>query len=159
MTSAAIQVNYVPVTYREVRPDDESFIYSSWLKSFRAGSTWAAEIPGQIYFSNHKKVIARLLGEAGVVVAANPEATDQIFGYGVYQPTAGGVTVLHYVYVKHPYRRLGIGSDMVRVVRQISGHEQDLPMVATHIANAWDKFRERWNVVYNPYVIGARDEA
>lgn len=155
--TAAHQVNYVPVTYREFSPTDESFIYSSWLKSFRAGSTWAADIPGQIFFANHKKVIERLLGEAGIVIAANPEATDQIFGYGIYSPTSGGVTVMHYLYVKHPYRRLGIGSDIVRVVRQVSGHDAELPMVASHIAGDWTKVRERWNLVYNPYVLGARE--
>lgn len=154
--TAAHPINYVPVTYRDYREDDEGFLYNSWLRSFRDGSKWAEEIPGQIYFANHKQVIARLLQDSGIVIAANPESDDQIFGYGVYQPMSGGVTVLHYLYVKQPYRRLGIGTALTRVIKQLSAHDPELPMVASHVSGMWDRLRVKWNLVYNPYVIGAK---
>lgn len=155
MTATAHRITHVPVIYREFREDDEAFIFNSWLKSFQEGSRWASEIPPQIYFANHKKVVAQLLKDSGIVIAANPESTDQIFGYGVYQPSTGGVTVLHYIYVKHPYRKLGIGRDVVQMIRRLSNHDDALPMVASHIGSSWDAIREKWNLVYNPYV-GAR---
>ena len=156
--TAAVSINYVPVCYREFREDDEGFVYNSWLKSFRDGSPWADKIPAQIYFANHKKVLAKLLKESGVVIAANPECPDQIFGYGVYQPTAGNVTVLHYIYVKHSYRKLGVGADILRMIQRLSDHDMQLPMAATHITSGnWETLRVKWNLIYNPYVLGARE--
>jgi ribosomal protein S18 acetylase RimI-like enzyme len=153
--TAAITINHVPVVYREFRDDDEGFVYNSWLKSFREGSSWADKIPAQVYFSNHKKVVSKLLSESGIVIAANPECPDQIFGYGVYQPTTGHVTVLHYIYVKHSYRKLGIAADILRMISQLSSHDTALPMAATHITGNWDALKNKWNLFYNPYVIGA----
>lgn len=155
--TAAIKINYVPVTYRDPNPTDEGFLYHSWLKSFRQGSSWASSIPAQIYFNNHKVIVSKLLREAGIVIAANPENPTQIFGYGVYSPTSGNVTVLHYLYVKHPFRRLGIGTDILRVIKNLSCHDLDLPVAATHMTSVGAMIQEKWKVIYNPYVLGAKE--
>ena len=157
--TAATAVKYGPqVTYRAPTQDDVGFIYNSWLKSHRGNSAWARDMPAQVYFSNHKKVLAKLLEGSGILVACNPENTEQIFGYGVYQPTTGGVTVLHYVYVKHPYRRLGIGGDIVQTILRLSGHDMELPAVASHVTGLWSQvLKDKWHMIYNPYVIGAHE--
>lgn len=155
MNTAALQ--YVPAHFREPTADDVAFIYNSWLKSFRGNSAWAKDIPAQIFYDNHKRVLARILGESGVVVACNPESPEQIFGYGVYQPTSAHVAVVHFVYVKHPFRRLGIGRAIHQTALRLAEHDDSLPSVATHITSAWEVLREKWNMVYNPYMIGASE--
>ena len=154
MTAAA---KYVPTNIRGPLPDDEGFIYNSWLKSLHESSPWAKYIRSQIFYNNHKKVLAKILSESGVLIACNPEMPDQIFGYGVYQPSSGGVAVIHYLYVKHPYRKLGIGKELFRQMLALSDHNTDLPAVASHIADpsVWWDIKDKFNLVYNPYVIGA----
>lgn len=150
----------VPVTYRSPTPDDEGFIYNSWLKSLHDpdnGSPWAKMIRAQVFYANHKKVIAKILSEAGVLLACNPECTEQILGYGVYQPTSGKVAVLHYLYVKHPYRRLGIATGLFRTMLHLAEHDTMFPVVASHATSAWWHLKDKWNLIYNPYVIGATE--
>lgn len=154
--TAAAALTCVPVIYREAVLDDEGFIYNSWLKSHRTGAAWARDVPPQVYFAGHKKVVASLLAESEIVVACNPESPAQIFGYAVYQASSAGVLVLHYLYVKHPYRKLGIATALYRQVERLAGHDLDLPAIATHVTGVWsDVLKDRWHMIYNPYVIGA----
>lgn len=159
---------YVPVTFRRPTPECLSFIYSSWLKSFRIYSRWAKAVPAQIYFGNHKRVVQKLLEDSGVLIACNPECPDQIFGYAVYQPTAGGVAVLHYLYVKQPYRKMGIATALFREALHRSEHRSELPVAVTHIpdrefredggarwTSMWDRLRDKWSLVFNPYILGS----
>lgn len=151
-----MSTTYVPaVVYRAPTPADTSFIFNSWLKSFRSNSEWARAMPPAIYFDNHKRVVDRLLKECGVLVAANPEDPEQIFGYAVYQATAGNVTILHWLYVKHTYRRLGIGGEIFRTVRELTRHKPELPVVGTHYTSLWNVLADKWRLVFNPYVMGA----
>ncbi len=144
-----------PVVFREAQPADQGFIFNSWLKSFRANSEWAHAMPAQIYYDNHKRVVAQLLHDSSVLVAANPDDPDQIFGYVVYQPTLGHVAVLHWLYVKHTYRRLGIGGEVFRTALRLAQHDDTLPVVGTHFTTLWSALADKWRLVFNPYVIGS----
>lgn len=145
------------VILRGADADDVSFIYSSWLRCFHDTSTWAQQMPRRIFFDNHKKVIEKVLAESNVVVAANPEDPGQIFGYVVFQPSVGKVAVLHWVYVKEPFRRLGIAADLFAVAKRIAEHDELLPVVGTHYNLRWDVLATKWNLVFNPYLLGAAD--
>lgn len=148
-------MDYVPTTLRAPVDDDRNFILSTWLKSFR-NSHFACMIPNDIYFKAHKALIMATLQESGVVVAVNPEDESQIFGYGVYTPN-GGATLCHYIYVKESYRRLGIGTTLFRAMLADSDHSPDVPAIATHSTRALKDYglREKWEIVYNPYMLGA----
>lgn len=159
-------MQYVPTVYRQPIQADHPFIYNSWLKSFRTYSSWATQVAPTIFFANHKMVIAKLLEEAGVLVACNPDLPDQIFGYAVFTQTGSNVTVLHYVYVKHPFRKMGVAGGLVATVRSESNHDKALPMIATHIPDKalpmdegvwdsmWNVLRLKWDLIYNPYIMG-----
>jgi GNAT superfamily N-acetyltransferase len=149
------EAHYVPaVVYRDANDTDTGFLFNSWLRSYRSNSEWVRAIPAQIYFHNHKRVVAQLLKDAGVLIAANPDDPDQIFGYAVWQPTIGRVAVLHWVYVKEPYRRLGIGTKLVATVRRLADHNDALPLVGTHHTRGWAALAVKWRLVFNPYVLG-----
>mgnify|MGYP002135715089 CR=1 FL=1 len=138
---------------REATESDHSFVYNSWLKSFRQGSPWARLVPPQIFYANHKQVIALILKAAKVLIACNPEDPEQIYGYVVYTPHRG--TVIHYVYVKQPYRQLGFAKKLIAEAKQ-EQHINILPLTATHITVIWEQhLRDRFNMIYNPYILEA----
>jgi GNAT superfamily N-acetyltransferase len=100
-----------PVIIRIAEIGDEGFIFHSWLKSYR-GSAAAQNITNPRYFAGQHALITRLLGRSKILVAANPEDPSQICGWIVYEPKAP-IPVLHYVYVKHPFRRNGIARELI----------------------------------------------
>lgn len=89
--------------FRNLRPSDESFVYSSWLRSYRDSPAMAG-VPNTVYYAEVHDCIENVLKRATVLVAANEADSDQILGYVVYEPG-----VLYFTYVKHPFRGNGIG--------------------------------------------------
>lgn len=152
--SEALAVQYVPIAFRPPTEDEMAFIYSGWLRSHRY-SRFAVDIPGPIYFDNHKKVVELLLSTGRIVVACNPDHPDQLFGFVCYQPTHGGAAVMHYLYVKQPFRRFGIATAMYRHVQVDACHDPGMAVVATHLTEHGAMLRDKWGLVFNPYVIGA----
>lgn len=143
------------VGFRPADPEDQNFIYDSWLRSYRDGSLHARAMPARIYYNNHKHVIARILDLSSVLICCNPEDPDQIFGYVVYEATKGKVTVFHYLYVKTTYRNLGIANLIFKESLKISEHDKEFPSVCTHETHAWhNKLRDKWDMIFNPYVVG-----
>lgn len=89
------------VGLREFRRDDESFLFSSWLTSFRS-SPAVRGLRNGVYFSRHKAVVSKILNRESVriVILCNADDEDQIYGWCVWEEHPGNL-VLHYVYVKH----------------------------------------------------------
>ena len=105
---------------------DVSFIFNSWLKSFRK-SPLTHNVNSTIYFTEHHKTIEKLLKTNETLVACNEHDPSQIFGYicaGRYQ----GVFVVHYIYVKHPYRGLGLAKGLFQSFK----HDPSVACMYTH---------------------------
>lgn len=130
---------------REPTEQDQNFIYNSWLKSLRQSLSL---VDKSIYFIEQKKIIATAVRDSTVLVSCNPDYLDQIFGYIVYDDSPLAYTTIHYVYVKHPYRRYGIGSELVSLVEPTS-----VPFVASHWTRCFEFISESWNLVFNPYIL------
>lgn len=152
------KVSYVPATMRLAVDDDHNFIYHSWLKSYRAswsrGHNPVRYVHKDIYYQNHKHIIADILRESITVVAVNPEDAGQIFGYIVCQPTREGVGVLHYCFVKQAYRGLGVGTMLYNEARTVTHHDTELPMACSHATGVfYAELGKRYNIIFNPYLI------
>lgn len=106
MTPAETPTSSV-VSFRKLWPGDVPFLFDSWLKSFRKARE-VAEVPGHIYRDGQHALAARLLERCGALVAFNPRIPEQIIGWAVSERVETTFLV-HYVYVKHPFRRFGIG--------------------------------------------------
>lgn len=128
---------------RPADAEDEAFLCHSWLKSFRPSAT---EVPGVIYHRGQHEVIERLLGRSIVTVACNPEDEAQIFGYLVHEKR-GPVVVLHYVYVKAPFRRLGLARALLAHVGAEGCHY-------THRTPAFARLARALRAHFNPYLGG-----
>ncbi len=97
------------VGLRDATPEDESFIFSSWLVSFRENGDWPRRISKGRYFAEHKITVMKLLAVSSTLVACNPDKPGQILGYVVHQ----GRNILHWLYVKEPFRRDGLATRLL----------------------------------------------
>ncbi len=142
----------LPVTLRQIRPTDISFVFSSWLKSYRT-SYFAMKVANEIYFREHQKIIEMAIACGEVTVAVNQEDDDQILGFICYEPHRfNSLLTVHYIYVKSPYRKLGVGHELMEDALHMSGHDKKLPIVTTHISKLFDEFVSM-AYAYNPYLM------
>ena len=141
------------VRLRTLIDDDLPFLFSSWLKSYRS-SHFAEKITNTIYFSDQHKLIEKLIGDSKVVVACNGEDPSQVYGY-IVGGEVDGISLLHFIYVKHTFRNMGIGKTLLDAV----GHESDKAAVYTHHTRMSDKLASKYNFVFHPYLLFALPEA
>jgi hypothetical protein len=137
-------------TLRELQPDDVSFIFNSWLKSHRDSPT-VAGVPNGIYYAAHHAIIERCLKhpQARVLVACNSEDSGQIFGYVVGEQQAGA-TILHWLYVKHPFRGFGVARSLEGALLGTSRPET---VFYTHRVKQTERLLKNRAYVYHPYLI------
>jgi GNAT superfamily N-acetyltransferase len=103
----------IKIQFREAVENDLEFVFSSWLHSYRV-SPLARTIPKTSYYEGHHKVIERLVVKSRVICAVDPEDSNHIYGWCCWENST--TPVLHYVYVKFSFRRLGIGSRLIEPV-------------------------------------------
>ena len=127
--------------------DDLAFIFNSWLKSYRF-SHFGEKITNTIYFSDHHKVIEAILDKSNVLMACSIDDPSQLYGY-VVTGLEDGFLVLHFIYVKHTFRNMGIGKTLLDAV----GHSSDKAAVYTHHTRMADKLAAKYNFVYHPYLM------
>jgi ribosomal protein S18 acetylase RimI-like enzyme len=138
----------LPVKIRAVNQQDVPFIFNSWLKSFRETGYLCNPVSNTIYFENHHKLIQKILQRATVYVACDEKYPDQIFGYIVAEKIEG-VFVLHYVYIKHNFRKSGIAKSLLNSFDHDTVHAS----CCTHLTKAAEKLTPKYNMIYHPYII------
>lgn len=128
-------------TIRAVRPEDNSFLISSYLKSQRYIHP-NQEMRDIDYFREFKPIAESMVESTEILIACNPEDEWQIFGWISYytQPVA-----VNYIYVKFPYRKNGLAKDLFNLI-----NPHKLPMVATHTSPVFEQVKERYRLNYNP---------
>ena len=132
---------------RPMIEDDLPFLFNSWLKSYRF-SHFGEKITTTIYFEDHHKIIDNILKKNQVIIACNPEDPSQLYGY-IVAGREDSILVLHFVYVKHTFRNMGIGKTLLDAV----GHSSDTASVYTHHTRMADKLASKHNFVYHPYLL------
>ena len=126
---------------------DEAFVLATWIKSNRNSPATRA-FPSPIYLIGQRHRIMRLLNKAGtrITVACDSEEPSLIYGYAVWTDD----DILHYVYVKSTYRRLGVAK------RLLEGKDVT-PILYTHRSpDIWVEqlLRDKYiHYVYNPYLL------
>lgn len=99
------------IEIRDCKPYDTNFIYASWLRGLYHGDTWFGEIPKHIFMTNYHKVLELIIARPGIQikVACLKEDPDVILGYAVI----GNSSVLHWLFVKSAWRKIGIGKSLL----------------------------------------------
>lgn len=129
------------VTIREVNSNDKNFIYSTFLKGVYYGSDWMAAISKEIFFIEYAKAIERLLARPTVqiTVACLSDDIDTVLGYAIHEGA-----ILHYIYVKQPWRLQGIAKQLVTV---------PVLSTVTHITKPGNAIRIKKGLTFNPWLI------
>lgn len=138
--------NDLAIRVRPANEEDVPFIFNSWLKSYR-NSFFARDIHSTVYYSEHHKVLEKIIKNNSVLVACNPEESNQIYGY-IISGKVQNVIVVHYVYVKQPYRNLGIAKLLGAAV----GHDKEVPGFHTHTTRLGRDLAIKFNLIYSPYL-------
>ena len=149
---------YVPAVTRLAVKEDSNFIFHSWLKSYRAswakGSNPMRYVDKEIYYANQKEIINYILQTSYVICAHNPDDINQLFGYIVAEPSDYGPAIIHYVFVKQPFRNLGIGTMLYREAKSYTNHTSGAPVIATHATGPFhESLCKKYRAVYDPFLI------
>lgn len=137
----------LPVEIRSLIDTDIPFIFNSWLKAYRNAKA-VTEVNQNIYFSEHHKLIEKLLkrGKTLVIGAAGDPAT--VYGYINFEEVQG-LFVLHFAYVKHDFRTLGLFKELMKATQ----HDFKLLGCYTHKLKSAGILETKWNLVYHPYIL------
>jgi GNAT superfamily N-acetyltransferase len=130
------------------KAEDFNFIINSWLKSYRVSPS-CRDISNGIYFAGQTDIIENLLRNPetiGMILCAKDDP-DQIMGYAIFDNSA---PVLHYLYVKHPFRKRGFGKLLFSIVQD---HHRNKRIHVTSLPRNMGKMVKKYHMVYNPYVI------
>jgi ribosomal protein S18 acetylase RimI-like enzyme len=138
--------NELPILLRPANKDDIGFIFNSWLKSYKS-SKFTEQIPNEIYYAEHHKIIENLLQQYNVIIAANQEDPNQLYGF-ICAGLTDGIFTLHYLYVKHTFRRMGIANSLLNAFE----HNSDYAAIYTHKTRSATSLAEKYNFIYHPYV-------
>lgn len=140
-------------------PEDEPFVYSSWLKSFRASKTNFGQT-GRIYHANQSAKISSILERdtTRAIVACDPEDPEHIFAHIVFEVFHSAI-VIHYIYVKESYRRLGLAHALLEFV--ILNRRPGTALWCSHYPANADIYTmaEKLGIEYDPNLVGGmKDE-
>lgn len=103
------------IKYRNAQPNDLGFVYSTWLKGLYHGCKLYKDIlklDEQQFADRYHELLKKVIfgKEAIVRVASLKEDEDTIVGYSVYNKNPAH---LHWVFVKPPFRKLGLARKLV----------------------------------------------
>ena len=136
-----------PFKVRFADAADVPFIFSSWLRSYR--ETRAAKLVGNAqYYEGQHAVIEGILQRPNIVVeiACDEHDPSTIFGYIVHEVSKE--PLVHWLYVKLPFRNFGIGQSLLQGATSTS-----TKLTITHLPKIEKKLFEKFpNVNYNPYL-------
>jgi GNAT superfamily N-acetyltransferase len=99
-----VEIDGLSVAFRAALPDDEAIVFNAWLMAHRKHGDWPPRLSSQRYFAEHKATVAKLIARSRMLVACNEARPSQVLGFICWE----GET-LHWVFVKQPFRRNGIG--------------------------------------------------
>jgi ribosomal protein S18 acetylase RimI-like enzyme len=133
-------VNGPPLVFRDIRPDDLAFVKDSWKGTLRKDSAVFDFLYDRAFFGAIGQRIDDSLAKFRVIVAAMQSDDDLICGWCCHDAES-----LHFIYVKHPFRRLGIARELVR--RAGLATEATKALRVTHWSNAAERIVTRNTVI------------
>ena len=138
-----VALPFAPVV-RRIQLDDMGFIFSTWLKHYKQHSAITKNISNSVYYAKQHRIIERILARSLTVVAHPPEQPAVILGYAVLEMARPNI--IHWVYVKGPWRRFGIAKALL-------GGLDYTHCSFSHWTHDIDPFRNRWpQAVYDPFL-------
>lgn len=136
---------------RELRLTDRDYICRTMLYSHFSLSSHARKINRDSYMSGQNKIINSLLSYAKTLIVADPEDSDIIYAFIVYEQGLGEFDVIHYAHVRKDFRKLGLLKNLVQVIKT----KERLAISHTNDEIKAAKLKQYYNTVhYDPYLQG-----
>lgn len=137
------------IEVRDAFLEDISFIFATWLRSYRHSSSFAKKISNEIYYARHHLVIDLILkrDNSKVLVAHPKDEPDVILGYVVTEKQPDGANVVHYTYVKKSFRKMGVAQALWNGLNEKENY------IITHYTTDADWLTKKYNLTYDPYRI------
>lgn len=98
------------VEFRPIEPDEIGLVLDSWFKSYRT-SDWAGTIPNHLYVPTMREMVGGLVARGAKILAA--VVAGRVLGWVCYETSSRNEAVLHFCYVKDPFRRRGLGKTLL----------------------------------------------
>lgn len=136
-----------PVILRDFKKEDEAFIYSSWLKSFRDEPTFR-KMPNEHFFTLHRKIVEGLIATAKIKLLVMEEDKDHLLGFICFD-NSKAFDILHFMYIKTSFRKLKLS----RVLLDEALSKDERPCYYTHHTYGAEFIAPSINAVYYPYRI------
>lgn len=139
------------VKIRDAEEKDFPFIFNSWLRSYKTYQD-VKSVPDEMYYKGQHKVIEDTLLVSNISIAYHVDDPDHILGYIVYEYEEPTTSIIHWVFVKKPFREHGIA-------RKLWSHATDGTGMVIHTHNSYQsiKIKDKIKSHYNPYLkIGVR---
>lgn len=142
----------LPIRMREKKASDTSFIYSTWLKSYR-NSPFAGQMSNDTFYDNHKLLVEKILSKptTKVLVLCEDGDEDHLYGYCVVEVIGNSVEVVHYCYVKYTYRKMGFAKALLTAASGAFASTQS--SLCSHANTNFKILSKKFNLVYNPYLL------
>ncbi len=111
-----------------------------WIGSYRR-SKWAGTLPNNKFPEYMGESIRQLLARgSNCLLACNPDNPTQILGFLVTEKTSRNEEVVHYLFVKDIYRKMGISKGLLAE----AGLKQDGSVFYTHKTAYSKHYRGKW---------------
>lgn len=148
-----------PISIRPMCIDDAAYVLDSWSNSYRRSPT-TGPIEREVFNIEQRARINRLVTRphSRIFIACDAVQQRQIRGWVCFEAPQSddGVPILHYVCVQPAFQMQGIGSALVELARA-TARDRSVPMWATHETQPMRHIREKWNLLYNPYLLEVPD--
>lgn len=149
----------MPIELRLFESSDFNFIKNSYMKSYR-NSNLTRYVNQIVYNKYQSKLFDSIVRTANILIACNSSDSYQILGYIIYDNSK---KIIHYVYVKNPFRKNHIAKRLIERVAsegwQIS-HLTPFMKSILYGSNAHSADRanisktlQQLNITYNPYAL------
>jgi hypothetical protein len=130
---------------RDYQSTDKNFIFTTFLRGLYEDNDFFRKMKKNIFKANYQKIIEHLLHkkESIIKIACLLEDPDVILGYAILEADVGYGTFLHWVYVKHLWRKIGIARDLLKgfSIKHV-----------THFTNKTECFKPA-RFKFNPFLI------
>lgn len=144
-----------PCAIRPMVIEDAAYVLDSWANSYRR-SIVTGPIEREVFNIEQRARINRLVqrSTARVFVACDAEDKNKIRGWICFETPRGEhvIPVIHYVCIQPAHQQQGIGTALVELARQTASDPQ-AHMWTTHETQPMRHIREKWNLLYNPYLL------
>lgn len=141
--NVASKLDEVPFAVRNAEEGDVAYVISAWTRGQRAVGD-NRDMEAETYFRQMRDLIASRLSFGECKLAVNIEDPWQIFGFVCYDEHP---VVIHYVYVKHTFRRLGIGRRLLELAT--NGKR---PVTVTTKGMLYDDVKARYGLQYSRFL-------